>query len=66
MTKKAATILKATGIVIATVAVLLVAAMLLLNTDAVQQKILKHATLTLTDKLKTRVSIDHASVDCTA
>ena len=63
MTKNTGTILKATGITLASIAALLMAAMLLLNTDAVQQKILKHATLTLTDKLKTRVSIDHASVD---
>ncbi|MBR1550749.1 MAG: hypothetical protein IJ632_00325 [Muribaculaceae bacterium] len=63
MTKNTGTILKATGITLASIAALLMAAMLLLNTDAVQQKILKHATQMLTDKLKTRVSIERASVD---
>ena len=53
---------KVVGGLIASVIVLVVGTVLVLNTDSFQNRIMQYATQTLSDTLKTHVSIDHVSV----
>ena len=55
-------LLKMLGIAFAFVAILLVAVVLLLNTDKVQQWLLQRAVAILREELKTDVSVGHASI----
>lgn len=50
------------GIVLV-LAVLLGVAAILLNSDSVQNRLMRHATTLLSEKLQTQVDIDHVSVD---
>ena len=54
--------LKVFGCVVATCIVLMFGAVFLLNTDAFQNKLLRHATQLLSEKLHTRVEIDSVSI----
>ena len=56
------TVLKVLGGLIASLMVLIVGTVFLLNTDAFQNKLLKHAIGLLSDKLQTRVEIDSVSI----
>ena len=55
-------ILKICGGLVATVIVLVVGAVAVLNTDTFQNKLLRHATQMLSEKLQTRVEIDSISI----
>ena len=55
-------LLKVFGCVVATCIVLMFGAVFLLNTDAFQNKLLRHATQLLSEKLHTRVEIDSVSI----
>ena len=54
--------LKILGCVVAACLVLMVGTVLVLNTDTFQNKLLRHATSLLSDKLQTRVEIDSISI----
>lgn len=54
--------LKIIGCVVAACLVLMVGTILVLNTDTFQNKLLRHATSLLSDKLQTRVEIDSISI----
>ena len=54
--------LKVFGCVVAACLVLMVGTVFLLNTDTFQNKLLRHATSLLSDKLQTRVEIDSISI----
>ena len=56
------TALKVLGGLIASLMVLIVGTVFLLNTDAFQNKLLKHATRLLSEKLQTSVEIDSVSI----
>ena len=56
------TALKVLGGLIASLMVLMVGTVFLLNTDAFQNKLLKHATHLLSEKLQTSVEIDSVSI----
>ena len=56
------TILKVFGCLVAACIVLMCGAVFLLNTDAFQNKLLRHATQLLSEKLQTRVEIDSVSI----
>ena len=55
-------ILKVIGCLVAACIVLMFGAVFLLNTDAFQNKLLRHATQLLSEKLHTRVEIDSVSI----
>ena len=55
--------LKILGGLMALLIVLLVAAAIILNTNSVQQKLLRYSTNLLREKLQTKVEIDSISVD---
>lgn len=61
--KKLSIILKIVGGIIGFILILFIAAAVLLNTHAVQNKILNYATEKLEEKLQTRVKIDDASIN---
>ena len=56
------TFLKVVGCVVATCLVLMCGAVFLLNTDTFQNKLIRHATQLLSEKLQTRVEIDSVSI----
>lgn len=56
------TFLKVFGCVVATCLVLMCGAVFLLNTDTFQNKLIRHATQLLSEKLQTRVEIDSVSI----
>ena len=62
MKKTFLTLLKIFGGLVAFCVALVVGAVFLLNTDSFQNKLLQKATEMLSDKLQTRVQIDHVSV----
>ena len=55
--------LKILGGLMALLIVLLVAAAIILNTNSVQQKLLRYSTNLLREKLQTKVEIDSISVE---
>lgn len=63
MKKKLLLILKILGGICLVLVVLFVIALALVNTNYVQQKVLTYATTTLTEQLKTQVSIEEADID---
>ena len=62
MKKVLATLAKVVGGLVALVIVLVVGTVLVLNTDSFQNRIMQYATQTLSDTLKTHVSVDHVSI----
>ena len=56
------TFLKVSACLVAACILLLFGSVMVLNTDAFQNKLLKHATQMLSDKLQTRVEIDSISI----
>lgn len=63
MKKKLLLTLKILGGICLVLVVLFVIALALVNTNYVQQKVLTYATTTLTEQLKTQVSIEEADID---
>ncbi len=63
MKKKLLLTLKILGGICLALVVLFIIALALVNTNYVQQKVLTYATTTLTEQLKTQVSIEEADID---
>ncbi len=63
MKKSVRLLLKIFASTVATVVVVLVGAAVLLNSDTVQNKLMNRATVMLSEKLNTRIAIEHVNVD---